>query len=120
MKKKSAIKGLAAFGICFVLLDILFFPVVMNLVLMPLLAQERMVEGIGILAWKPCFSSFVSSQITIGFQIMLVAGVAALYVSNIRPSFSHGDEHGSARLLTDEEFDALVPSYTFTGKKKEE
>lgn len=119
MKKKSKEKGLLIFVLIVALIGIIFFPVLMNLVLCPLLTGERMMDGIGLLAWIPCFRNFVTTQITVGFQIMLLAGSAALFLSGNKPSFSHGDEHGSARLLTDEEFDALVPSYTFLSDMEE-
>lgn len=113
MKKKSKVKGLLIFVLVVVMIGIIFFPVLMNLVLCPLLTGEKMCESLGILAWIPCFRNFVITQITVGFQIMLLAGSVALFLSGNKPSFAHGDEHGSARILTGEEFDDLVPSYTF-------
>ncbi|MDO4501525.1 MAG: hypothetical protein Q4B60_09690 [Erysipelotrichaceae bacterium] len=117
MKKKSSTKGILIFIGFVLIIDIIFFPVLMNLVLLPLLTGAPS-HGIGILNWPICFDSFVATQITVGFEIMIFTGFAALYASSIKPSFAHGDEHGSARLLTDKEFDDLIPNYVFNKNDK--
>ncbi|MDO4501418.1 MAG: hypothetical protein Q4B60_09155 [Erysipelotrichaceae bacterium] len=117
MKKKSNTKGILIFIGVVLLIDVVFFPVLMNLVLLPLLTGTP-AGGIGILNWSKCFDGMVATQITVGFEIMIFAGFAALYASSIKPSFAHGDEHGSARLLTDEEFDKLIPNYLFNKNDK--
>ena len=111
--KKSNYKGIIIFIIFILIIDILFFPVLMNRLLSPLLTGESLYEDLGILNWSGCFATIDRIKITIGFEIIILSLCGLLLTSFNKTSLTHNNEHGSARLLTDKEFDTLIPSYIF-------
>ena len=111
--KKSNYKGIIIFIIFILIIDILFFPVLMNKLLSPLLTGESLYEDLGILNWSSCFLTIDRIKITIGFEIIILSLCGLLLTSFNKTSLIHNNEHGSARLLTDKEFDELLPSYIF-------
>ena len=111
--KKSNYKGIIIFIIFILIIDILFFPVLMNRLLSPLLTGESLYEDLGILNWSGCFVTVDRIKITIGFEIIILSLCGLLLTSFNKTSLTHNNEHGSARLLTDKEFDTLIPSYIF-------
>ena len=111
--KKSNYKGIIIFIIFILIIDILFFPVLMNRLLYPLLTDESLYEDLGILNWSGCFATVDRIKITIGFEIIILSLCGLLLTSFNKTSLIHNNEHGSARLLTDKEFDTLIPSYIF-------
>ena len=111
--KKSNYKGIIIFIIFILIIDILFFPVLMNRLLSPLLTGEILYEDPGILNWSGCFATIDRIKITIGFEIIIFSLCALLLTSQNKNTLTHNNEHGSARLLTDNEFDDLLPSYIF-------
>ena len=111
--KKSNYKGIIIFIIFILIIDILFFPVLMNRLLSPLLTDESLYEDLGILNWSGCFATIDRIKITIGFEIIILSLCGLLLTSFNKTSLIHNNEHGSARLLTDKEFDTLIPSYIF-------
>ena len=111
--KKSNYKGIIIFIIFILIIDMLFFPVLMNKLLSPLLTVESLYEDLGILNWSGCFVTVDRIKITIGFEIIILSLCGLLLTSFNKTSLIHNNEHGSARLLTDKEFDTLIPSYIF-------
>ena len=111
--KKSNYKGIIIFIIFILIIDILLFPVLMNKLLSPLLTGESLYEDLGILNWSSCFLTIDRIKITIGFEIIILSLCGLLLTSFNKTSLIHNNEHGSARLLTDKEFDTLIPSYIF-------
>ena len=111
--KKSNYKCIIIFIIFILIIDILFFPVLMNKLLSPLLTGESLYEDLGILNWSSCFLTIDRIKITIGFEIIIFSLSGLLLTSFNKTSLTHNNEHGSARLLTDKEFDELLPSYIF-------
>ena len=111
--KKSNYKGIIIFIIFILIIDILFFPVLVNIVLSPLLTGESLYEDLGILNWSGCFVTVDRIKITVGFEIIILSLCGLLLTSFNKTSLIHNNEHGSARLLTDKEFDTLIPSYIF-------
>ena len=111
--KKSNYKGIIIFIIFILIIDILFFPVLMNKLLSPLLTGESLYEDLGILNWSGCFATIDRIKITIGFEIIILSLCGLLLISFNKTSLTHNNEHGSARLLTDKEFDTLITSYIF-------
>ena len=111
--KKSNYKGIIIFIIFILIIDILFFPVLVNIVLSPLLTGESLYEDLGILNWSGCFVTVDRIKITVGFEIIILSLCGLLLTSFNKTSLTHNNEHGSARLLTDKEFDTLIPSYIF-------
>lgn len=111
--KKSNYKGIIVFIILILFIDILFFPVLMNKVLSPLLIGDNLYEGLSILNWSGCFKTLDNIKITIGFELIILSLCGLLLTSFNKTSLIHNNEHGSARLLTDKEFDELLPSYIF-------
>ena len=114
--KKSNYKGIIIFIIFILIIDILFFPVLMNRLLSPLLTGESLYEDLGILNWSGCFVTVDRIKITIGFEIIILSLCGLLLTSFNKTSLIHNNEHGSARLLTDKEFYELLPSYYFSNK----
>ena len=114
--KKSNYKGIIIFVIFILIIDILFFPVLMNIVLSPLLTGESLYEDLGILNWSGCLATIDRIKITIGFEIIILSLCGLLLTSFNKTSLIHNNEHGSARLLTDKEFYELLPSYYFSNK----
>ena len=116
--KKSNYKGIIIFVIFILIIDILFFPVLMNRLLSPLLTGESLYEDLGILNWSDCFATIDRIKITIGFEIIILSLCGLLLTSFNKTSLIHNNEHGSARLLTDKEFDELLQSYIFRNKEE--
>lgn len=116
--KKSNYKGIIIFIIFILIIDILLFPVLMNRLLSPLLTGESLYEDLGILNWSGCFATIDRIKITIGFEIIIFSLCGLLLTSFNKTSLTHNNEHGSARLLTDKEFDELLQSYIFRNKEE--
>ena len=71
------------------------------------------------LNWGWCFNpisrtgGYERMLITISLQFVFVAFLIKLYFGTHKGSLSAGVEHGSARMITDEEFNQLIPSCIF-------
>lgn len=118
MKTKSNYKVIIILVLIMIIIDILFFPILMNKILSPLLTGEPIYKGLGILYWAGCFATIDRIKITVGFEIMIFSLCTLLLTSQNKKTLTHNNEHGSARLLTDEEFDKLLSSYIFHDKDK--
>ena len=79
--KKSNYKGIIIFIIFILIIDILFFPVLMNKLLSPLLTGESLYEDLGILNWSGCFATIDRIKITIGFEIIILSLCGLLLIS---------------------------------------
>ena len=51
--------------------------------------------------------------ISLAFQLLVIALIIATFSHLYKGSMISGTEHGSARLLTDDEFDECIPQYDF-------
>lgn len=113
MKTKSNYKVIIILVLIMIIIDILFFPVLMNKILSPLLTGENLCESLGILYWTACFATIDRIKITAGFEIMIFSLCASLLTQQNKKTLTHNNEHGSASLLTDKKFNDILPSYIF-------
>lgn len=93
-----------------VALAFIFVPTLLAYVLFPLAQKGFETEGLYLADW-----SFVDAK-TIVACIFLWFAFTILYLFTLNSSNwkkNRGDEYGSARLMTDEEFDDILPNYIF-------
>lgn len=120
------------FLIVFFLLDIFLFPYILNWLLSKTPGYTDLVYELTkletdrflLLNWSWCFSPIriggMSRMImTIALQLVFIAFLIKIYFGTHKGNLSAGVEHGSARMITDEEFDQLIPA-TFFGKNEQE
>ena len=120
MKYKYNWGALIAFILIAAILDILFMPVVCKYL-------EGSIMGVGlgglpanpvhdyaILNWNDyCFNNRTQIQITLSIHILFFIFLIWVYVGSHKKKDGAGDEYGSARFMTDDEFDKLIPHYLF-------
>lgn len=115
------------FLIVFALIDIFGYPYFLNWLIGKLPGYEgntfeltRLITDKSLfLNWSWCFNplsrvgGYSRMLITISLQFVFVAFLIKLYFGTHKGSLSAGVEHGSARMITDEEFDQLIPACIF-------
>lgn len=118
-KRKSFFVTLPFYLLVFTLIAFLSFPTIANCLLMKALGLET-VEGLAFLNYRVFFISRNHLQV---FGSLVFAWFAALVyfwskVSGGKKT-NKGDEHGTARWLSDDEFDDIIPWYIFRRNEQE-
>ena len=112
---KKHLPMIVIFIIFALILDILIYPTILNLILFRIAGfPEEVIEGLAFLRWDLGFKTNEAFRLTIAFHLLYIVFLITIYakLSGIGKS-NRGDEYGSARLMTDKEFDALVPNYIY-------
>lgn len=96
-----------------IILHILFFPTIMNWLILPITHVGERVPGIAILNWNLCFQNLTTMQLSLTGFFLLLALMLFVY-SAIKKDDKHiGAEYGTAKWLSDDLFNKLVPQYVF-------
>ena len=103
----------ALFVLFCITMFILFFPVLMNLFLLPLTGAGNTIQGIGILQWSICFQNITTIQLSLTGLFLLIALMLFVYTAIKKDDKILGTQFGTARWLSEDEFSKLVPHYTF-------
>lgn len=106
-------KFLVIYTISALAIFIILYPTFFNVIICSALYPDYKLPGIAFLNWKFVFSQGDFHNIFFGCTFLWIAGAVAAYATVLKDigSNNKGTEHGSARFLTDKEFDALVPNY---------
>ena len=111
MPQSTNWKQVVIFSLIMTAIYILLMPVFMNHVLFRYLFPELFVpNSIGILRWDIALQN---QQMIVVMIFFYLAFMVAIFSSSFKGKKDVGTEHGSARFLSDKEFDALVPNYVF-------
>lgn len=111
MSKQTNWLQLLIFTIVMSVIYVLFMPTFVNLVLFKIVFPAYYVEHtLGILRWDIVFQD---SSIAVASLFLWIAFMVATFSSTFGNKKNVGTEHGSAKFMTDKEFDALVPNYMF-------
>lgn len=71
------------FVVVSVLLHIVFFPLVMNMVLLPVTKVGQTVPGLGILNWYICFQNLKTMELTLTGAFLLLALMMIVYSADL-------------------------------------
>lgn len=102
-----------AFVAASALLFAALFPILMNLIILPVTKVGETVEGIGLFDWKICFQNMRTVELSLTGAFLLVALMLFVYSSVTGEKRYVGEEYGTAKWLEDSFFNKLVPHYTF-------
>ena len=98
--------------ICMVIYAV-FFPVLMNMIILPLTGAGDTIPGIAILQWHICMQNMTTIQLSLTGLFMLIALMLFVYTAIKKDDKILGTQFGTARWLSEDEFSKLVPHYTF-------
>lgn len=90
-----------------------FFPVLMNMIILPLTGAGDTIPGIAILQWHICMQNMTTIQLSLTGLFMLIALMLFVYTAIKKDDKILGTQFGTARWLSEDEFSKLVPHYTF-------
>ena len=90
-----------------------FFPVLMNMIILPLTGAGDTIPGIAILQWHICIQNMTTIQLSLTGLFMLIALMLFVYTAIKKDNKILGTQFGTARWLSEDEFSKLVPHYTF-------
>lgn len=125
--RRSNLGWFFGFLIVFALIDILGYPFFLDWLVKRLPSYEYCAfdltrletDKMLFMNWGWCFSpvgrvgGYNRMLITVSLQFVFVAFLIKLYFGTHKGGLSAGTEHGSARLITDDEFDQLIPACLF-------
>ena len=95
------------------LLFVLLFPTLMNLLVLPLTGAGNTIPGIAILQWRICLQNMTTIQLSLTGLFLLIALMMFVYSVIKKEDRLIGTQYGTAQWLSDDEFNRLVPHYTF-------
>lgn len=98
--------------ICMVIYAV-FFPVLMNMIILPLTGAGNTIPGIAILQWRICLQNMTTIQLSLTGLFLLIALMLFVYSVIKKEDRLIGTQYGTAQWLSDDEFNRLVPHYTF-------
>ena len=98
--------------ICMVIYAV-FFPVLMNMIILPLTGAGNTIPGIAILQWHICMQNMTTIQLSLTGLFLLIALMLFVYSVIKKEDRLIGTQYGTAQWLSDDEFNRLVPHYTF-------
>ena len=90
-----------------------FFPVLMNMIILPLTGAGNTIPGTGILRWHICIQNMTTIQLSLTGLFLLIALMLFVYTAIKKDDKILGTQFGTARWLSEDEFSKLVPHYTF-------
>ena len=95
------------------ILHMVFFPFLMNVLLLPITKVGDTVPGLGLLNWSLCFQNLKTTELTLTGAFLLIALLIFVYSSIKKDDKSIGEEYGTAKWLSEDLFSKLVPHYIF-------
>ena len=98
--------------VCIVIYAV-FFPVLMNMIILPLTGAGNTIPGIAILQWHICMQNMTTIQLSLTGLFLLFALMLFVYTAIKKDDKILGTQFGTARWLNEDEFSKLVPHYTF-------
>ena len=98
--------------VCIVIYAV-FFPVLMNMIILPLTGAGNTIPGIAILQWHICMQNMTTIQLSLTGLFLLFALMLFVYTSIKQDYKILGTQFVTARWLSEDEFSKLVPHYTF-------
>ena len=98
--------------VCIVIYAV-FFPVLMNMIILPLTGAGNTIPGIAILQWHICMQNMTTIQLSLTGLFLLFALMLFVYTAIKKDDKILGTQFGTARWLSEDEFSKLVPPYTF-------
>ena len=98
--------------VCMVIYAV-FFPVLMNMIILPLTGAGNTIPGIAILQWHICMQNMTTIQLSLTGLFLLFALMLFVYTAIKKDDKILGTQFGTARWLSEDEFSKLVPHYTF-------
>ena len=98
--------------ICMVIYAV-FFPVLMNMIILPLTGAGNTIPRIAILQWHICMQNMTTIQLSLTGLFLLIALMLFVYTAIKKDDKILGTQFGTARWLSEDEFSKLVPHYTF-------
>ena len=96
-----------------IVLYALFFPSIMNWLILPITHVGETVPGIAVLNWKLCFQNLTTTQLSLTGFCLLLALMLFVYSAIKKDDKFVGTEYGTAKWLSDDLFNKLVPQYVF-------
>jgi len=96
-----------------ILLYIIFFPSIMNWLILPVTHVGEQISGPAILNWKLCFQNLTTTQLSLTGFFLLLALMLFVYSAIKKDDKFVGTEYGTAKWLSDDLFNKLVPQYVF-------
>lgn len=90
-----------------------FFPVLMNMIILPLTGAGNTIPGIAILQWHICMQNMTTIQLSLTGLFLIIALMLFVYTAIKKDDKILGTQFGTARWLSEDEFSKLVPHYTF-------
>ena len=90
-----------------------FFPVLMNMIILPLTGAGDTIPGIAILQWHISMQNMTTIQLSLTGLFMLIALMLFVYTAIKKDDKILGTQFGTARWISEDEFSKLVPHYTF-------
>ena len=90
-----------------------FFPVLMNMIILPLTGAGTTIPGIAILQWHICMQNMTTIQLSLTGLFLIIALMLFVYTTIKKDDKILGTQFGTARWLSEDEFSKLVPHYTF-------
>ena len=90
-----------------------FFPVLMNMIILPLTGAGNTIPGIAILQWHICMQNMTTIQLSLTGLFLIIALMLFVYTAIKKDDKILGTQFGTARWLNEDEFSKLVPHYTF-------
>ena len=98
--------------VCMVIYAV-FFPVLMNMIILPLTGAGNTIPGIAILQWHICMQNMTTIQLSLTGLFLIIALMLFVYTAIKKDDKILGTQFGTARWLSEDEFSKLVPHYTF-------
>ena len=98
--------------VCMVIYAV-FFPVLMNMIILPFTGAGNTIPGIAILQWHICMQNMTTIQLSLTGLFLLFALMLFVYTAIKKDDKILGTQFGTARWLSEDEFSKLVPHYTF-------
>ncbi len=98
--------------VCIVIYAV-FFPVLMNMIILPLTGAGNTIPGIAILQWHICMQNMTTIQLSLTGLFLIIALMLFVYTAIKKDDKILGTQFGTARWLSEDEFSKLVPHYTF-------
>ena len=101
------------FTVVCVVIHAVFFPVLMNMIILPLTGAGNTIPGIAILQWHICMQNMTTIQLSLTGLFLIIALMLFVYTAIKKDDKILGTQFGTARWLSEDEFSKLVPHYTF-------
>ena len=85
----------------------------MNWLILPVTHVGEQINGPAILNWKLCFQNLTTMQLSLTGMFLLLAMMLFVYSAIRKDDKTVGTEYGTAKWLSEDLFNKLVPDYIF-------